>query len=774
MSALTAREIAKTVEGVTALCLGDSSRLVWVQATDAAAFNDGERMYLPRPTGQHEGEHALLLSLALKEVAKIKLSEAAAFSGVAPSQMPLAAVLEEARLKRALGNEYRGSAAIFDEGNVIAASLLMHQEGMSAAQAAILAVWAAAHHGFLASTSSEDVANKMRALGHAQIEPTRLDAALGLAAGASACASTAEVVALAQLVASALDEPPPEAAPPQQGGEDEPQQQTAEPESPRGDDSADEAQEDRAQPECEQQNVAPSPPPQPDTKPEAGEQGGDANEQVQDGPSPGSQEGGAAHQSQADTSDGDGNDESPPEQTQSQDGAGEGGESDGAAAGQEQDQSEESSSAPQGGDDAQQQGDSPGANGGAGEGDEGAGDGQGTQAGDGSDGTQSQGDAGQSGEPAAGAGDPSSGPGSDNLPAAAAEPSTGVTNGEGESAQTDAKAVADPLSQALARARGHERASDVSADAQVLQQQGVEQMPTDEALALVEAALADMDPMQKFDDAALALAADGAEEAASQDEAKAVAVAMSGGDGYASGQRPVQDYRLEGVEARLLTVLLRDLQDRRRRPSRMGYSGRVAADQVWRLTALGDTKVFRKRAAVTGVDAAVSVLLDTSGSMGPIIETAVESTFALAQALHRIQGVQVSVDHFPGINQPATELLGFRESVRLAEPRFRALGADGGTPTGRALAARLPSLLTARAERRMVVVVTDGQPNVDEGPILEATMETMRCNDVKVIGIGIRADVSHLFEYSVLIEDVSELPTALEALFKDMVVRLVA
>ena len=85
------------------------------------------------------------------------LSGHTANSGVAPSQMPLAAVLEEARLKRALGNEYRGSAAIFDEGNVIAASLLMHQEGMSAAQAAILAVWAAAHHGFLASTSSEHI-----------------------------------------------------------------------------------------------------------------------------------------------------------------------------------------------------------------------------------------------------------------------------------------------------------------------------------------------------------------------------------------------------------------------------------------------------------------------------------------------------------------------------------------------------------------------------------------------------------------------------------------
>jgi hypothetical protein len=65
------RAVMRIIEGIAAMCLGAAGNVIWVDETDAAAFSDGERLYLPRPLGFHEEEYALLLALALREVARI-------------------------------------------------------------------------------------------------------------------------------------------------------------------------------------------------------------------------------------------------------------------------------------------------------------------------------------------------------------------------------------------------------------------------------------------------------------------------------------------------------------------------------------------------------------------------------------------------------------------------------------------------------------------------------------------------------------------------------
>ena len=261
-------------------------------------------------------------------------------------------------------------------------------------------------------------------------------------------------------------------------------------------------------------------------------------------------------------------------------------------------------------------------------------------------------------------------------------------------------------------------------------------------------------------------------EAGSTEEDDALLAALFESDGGAVGlasAEAVSPNRLPPVPGRLVSVLLRELQDRRHRPSRLASSGpRVDASRMWRLGALGDTKLFRKRAKVHGIDAGVSVILDRSGSMDQEMERAAGVAYAMVVALQRISGVKTSIDVFPGTDSPISEILAFRQNPRQVKSVLESISADGGTPTGQALSTRLKSLLDLRCEKRVIFVITDGQPDSGQMPILNAALRTAVDTDVMVIGIGLGTcpELGRLFKTFITVEDVEHLPAALEALFR--------
>jgi hypothetical protein len=66
---------------------------------------------------------------------------------------------------------------------------------------------------------------------------------------------------------------------------------------------------------------------------------------------------------------------------------------------------------------------------------------------------------------------------------------------------------------------------------------------------------------------------------------------------------------------------------------------------------LGNAKVFLRRGERIGVNTAVHIVLDSSGSMcGTKMDLANPSCFAVASALHGIKGVSLGVTAFPGEN----------------------------------------------------------------------------------------------------------------------------
>jgi cobalamin biosynthesis protein CobT len=226
------------------------------------------------------------------------------------------------------------------------------------------------------------------------------------------------------------------------------------------------------------------------------------------------------------------------------------------------------------------------------------------------------------------------------------------------------------------------------------------------------------------------------------------------------------DLRLDGVQSRLVRVLLRELQDKRRRPTSYARAGgQVAVNRFWRLNKLGDTKVFRVKAKRNGVDAAVKVLLDRSGSMEDVLQTAAEATLAFSLAMQRVGNVSTSVAMFPALGAITESLQTFGQPAQQAVRRCADLVATGGTPLGAAVACELPDLLRQRKEKHVLVVITDDGP--DDPELLAKALAEADENDVEVIGVGIGCSIRAFIPNSTSISCIEQLPDAMEALFRE-------
>jgi hypothetical protein len=278
--------------------------------------------------------------------------------------------------------------------------------------------------------------------------------------------------------------------------------------------------------------------------------------------------------------------------------------------------------------------------------------------------------------------------------------------------------------------------------------------------------------LNKLFEQALAVLAESIQEDPSEDETGAGASMSLAGP--SSGIRAV-DARshLQGVQSRLVVVLQREFQDRKRRPTKPSIAGaRVLAHRYWRLPVLADTKVFAMPREVTGIDAAATIFLDKSGTMENCMQTAVDAALAFSMALQRLN-VRTRLVVFPGECTVVQEVQRFGEPARSAIERAKGVCANGGTPTGAALLAELPELLQQRKLKKFAVIITDGQAG--DRPVLARAMGSAEAQGVRVLGIGIGLDITDTIPASARVNDVQELPEALAELFRrNMLNQLVA
>ncbi|WGS84099.1 VWA domain-containing protein [Methylomonas sp. UP202] len=202
---------------------------------------------------------------------------------------------------------------------------------------------------------------------------------------------------------------------------------------------------------------------------------------------------------------------------------------------------------------------------------------------------------------------------------------------------------------------------------------------------------------------------------------------------------------------------------------------RMDGKRLHRLS-LGETKVFQRKQAKSAPNTAIHLLLDKSESMGyqvtdsqgqPIgsrMPIALEATLALALAFEGIPGVNPGVTAFPGHQDDSVfRLLEHGQRVNARTGAF-SVAATGSTPMTEAIWFGAASLLCCREPRKVLMVMTDGQPN----DTLSTLDILQRCRDsgIETVGIGLGLDVSHLFPIAITINDLSELRAQLFELSK--------
>ncbi|PLZ00870.1 cobalamin biosynthesis protein CobT [Burkholderia sp. WAC0059] len=243
------------------------------------------------------------------------------------------------------------------------------------------------------------------------------------------------------------------------------------------------------------------------------------------------------------------------------------------------------------------------------------------------------------------------------------------------------------------------------------------------------------------------------------------------------------------LKARLERALKADEQSHWKREQERGELDRPALARL--ATSPGYRTPFRVRRVAPGRDAAVSLLIDRSGSMaGRKIELAQRCAAALADALVQL-GFACEVLGYSSIEDPAMRayharrladgqsLEGYNRFVeRLDLQVYKRFDSDDlsglariecghENPDGEALAWAAERLLARRAQRRILMVLSDGYPATGDGnpailrTDLRARIAALGARGVELIGVGILDDaVETFYPTSRVVEQLQDLPGA--------------
>jgi len=142
-----------------------------------------------------------------------------------------------------------------------------------------------------------------------------------------------------------------------------------------------------------------------------------------------------------------------------------------------------------------------------------------------------------------------------------------------------------------------------------------------------------------------------------------------------------------------------------------GRRGRLDTGQLHRL-AVSDPRLFRTKAERTGIDTAVHILLDCSGSMVRRIRLACCSCYAVASALEASK-INVAVTAFPSSQLPNGSYSTVSPVITHGQKVHAGLDLvpSGGTPMGEALWWVMQNMLPLSEKRKLILIVTDGEPD---------------------------------------------------------------
>ena len=222
---------------------------------------------------------------------------------------------------------------------------------------------------------------------------------------------------------------------------------------------------------------------------------------------------------------------------------------------------------------------------------------------------------------------------------------------------------------------------------------------------------------------------------------------------------------LSGLKQKLAELI----QSRKEKPVAPKMTGNRLLPRRLHKAATPEPTIWGTRQNVKAVNTALQVLVDLSGSMNDTASSwskAQAVAYAMAKALQGKVGVAVKVDAYGYLH--IIPIMGWGE--RPNSERFR-VSPSGGTPTGNAIFTVLPDLLGRKEAKKILVVITDGDP--DDKASTSRMITTAREGGVIVLGIGICVDahdaVRSLFgEHAVLVDSIEDLPKALGSVLRQV------
>lgn len=187
---------------------------------------------------------------------------------------------------------------------------------------------------------------------------------------------------------------------------------------------------------------------------------------------------------------------------------------------------------------------------------------------------------------------------------------------------------------------------------------------------------------------------------------------------------------------------------------------------------------------------AASVVLDQSGSMYSQVPWAIQALTALTDSLsylgcpvqvigfqeryshervvpvagaHRHHGVKINV------------FKGFNESFPVCKARLAGLMTGGGTPLADGIQYGWEGLRTRREKRRVMFVITDGEPNDGHEEVMRWQIRNARREGILIVGVGVGYDaryVNNVFDDAIWADTFDKIPPLLISKLTDIYRRM--
>lgn len=219
--------------------------------------------------------------------------------------------------------------------------------------------------------------------------------------------------------------------------------------------------------------------------------------------------------------------------------------------------------------------------------------------------------------------------------------------------------------------------------------------------------------------------------------------------------REINDGVLHASKLRAkLTGLVQSQQLRRNYET---ASGQVINTRRLDRVCSGDMRIFSHESRRREVNSDVCLLLDSSSSMsrGQRHVICNSATASLALALGDIRGVDVCAATCPGAESCVGPINYMGNPVRKNLGRFQ-INPHGGTPLVQALLWAVKELKAGKRERKVVLVLSDGEPFEREA--VTRIITSMETSGIHLVGIGIQTDaMSHYFKQHLTINNLNDL-----------------